>query len=319
MIEEIYPDLFRIEIPLPENPLRALNSYIIRGNNRNLIIDTGFNRDICFRAMQNGLHKLMVDLRETDFFVTHRHSDHIGLVSRLATESSIIYFNRHDAESKIDWNGMLSYAGSNGFPGNLLTSAFRNHPGFKYKPKKIFDFNILCDGDKVEAGDYHFICLETPGHTRGHMCLYDASKKLFFSGDHILTDITPNIACFSKEGDPLCDYLASLEKVYKLDVNLVLPGHRRRIDDHIGRIEELKNHHQKRSDEVLNTLRKGSMNAYQIASRMTWDITCPVWEMFPVSQKWFATGEVIAHLRYLENRAMIYREADHDVIHFSRY
>lgn len=97
---------------------------------------------------------------------------------------------------------MLSHAGSNGFPENLLTLAFRNHPGFKYKPERASDFNILCDGDKVDIGDYHFICIETPSHTRGHMCLYDASKKLFFSGDNILRDITPNIACFSERGDP---------------------------------------------------------------------------------------------------------------------
>lgn len=61
------------------------------------------------------------------------------------------------------------------------------------------------------------------------------------------------------------------------------------------------------------------MNAYQIASRMTWDITYPVWDIFPVSQKWFATGEVIAHLRYIEDRKMIHRETYDGVIHFSRY
>lgn len=63
MMEEIRPGLFRVEIPLPENALRALNSYLIKGNSRNLIIDTGFNREECFQAMQNSLHKLSIDLR----------------------------------------------------------------------------------------------------------------------------------------------------------------------------------------------------------------------------------------------------------------
>jgi glyoxylase-like metal-dependent hydrolase (beta-lactamase superfamily II) len=316
-MKEIRPDLFRIEIPLPENPLRALNSYLLKGDNRNLIIDTGFNREACFQAMQKGLHELRVDLRKTDFFITHLHSDHIGLVSRLATETSIVYFNRPDAEAKEDGNGMLSYAGANGFPEDLLIPAFQNHPGFKYKPERVPEFNILCDGDKVDVGNYHFTCVQTPGHTRGHMCLYDASKKLLFSGDHILMDITPNIACFSDEGDPLADYLTSLEKVCKLEVKFVLPGHRRPMEDPAERIEELKNHHQKRSAEVLDILRQGSLNAFQIASRMTWDITYPFWEMFPVSQKWFAMGEVMAHARYLENRGMIRRETSAGVIHFS--
>jgi len=45
MIEQILPDLYRMEIPLPVNPLKALNSYVIKTANRFLIIDTGMNRE----------------------------------------------------------------------------------------------------------------------------------------------------------------------------------------------------------------------------------------------------------------------------------
>ncbi len=45
-------------------------------------------------------------------------------------------------------------------------------------------------------------------------------------------------------GTPLKEYLASLEKVYPLDVNLVLPGHRNSWNNHKRRIEELQEHHQ---------------------------------------------------------------------------
>jgi len=49
MIEQVLPDLFRIEIPLPNSPLRSLNSYLIKGKERFLIIDTGMNREECLR------------------------------------------------------------------------------------------------------------------------------------------------------------------------------------------------------------------------------------------------------------------------------
>ena len=88
MIEEIVPDLYRIEIPLPGNPLKSLNSYLIRTPERFLIVDTGMNRDECFHEMQAGLEMLSVDLYKTDFFITHLHSDHLGLTSRLATSSA---------------------------------------------------------------------------------------------------------------------------------------------------------------------------------------------------------------------------------------
>jgi glyoxylase-like metal-dependent hydrolase (beta-lactamase superfamily II) len=103
MIEEVLPNLFRIEIPLPGNPLKSLNSYVMRAADRNLIIDTGFNRKECFRAMQVGLRELDVDLGKTDFLITHLHADHFGLVTKLLTDTSKVYFNRPDAEIIEHW------------------------------------------------------------------------------------------------------------------------------------------------------------------------------------------------------------------------
>ena len=72
----------------PGNPLKALNCYVIKGKDRNLIVDTGFNRKECYEAMQQNLEELAVDLGKTDIFLTHLHADHTGLVARLASESS---------------------------------------------------------------------------------------------------------------------------------------------------------------------------------------------------------------------------------------
>ena len=83
---------------------------------------------------------------------------------------------------------------------------------------------------------------------------------MFFSGDHILIDITPNIQAWSDDDDPLKQYIESLEKVSTLDIALTLPGHRRHIEDCKGRIQELIDHHRHRADEVLNILEKGSQN-----------------------------------------------------------
>ena len=98
MIEEILPELFRIEIPLLDSPLKYLNSYVLRSAARNVIVDTGLNRKACLNAMHQGLHQLEIDLNKTDFFITHLHADHFGLVARLMTNNSRIYFNRPEAE-----------------------------------------------------------------------------------------------------------------------------------------------------------------------------------------------------------------------------
>jgi len=54
MIEELRRDLFRIVVPLPDSPLKFLNSYVVRSAARNLVIDTGLNRDECFEVMRAG-------------------------------------------------------------------------------------------------------------------------------------------------------------------------------------------------------------------------------------------------------------------------
>jgi len=320
MIEEIRNNLFRIEIPLPKSPLKFLNSYVIKGKDRNLIIDTGLNMKPCLDAMHNGLDELKVDLEKTDMFITHLHADHFGLVAKLATDNTKVYFNRPDSEIVESWDGwdaMVAYGGLNGFPKDELQSALNSHPGHKFGSEWTPELSILQEGDKIDIGDYHFTCVETPGHSMGHMCLYESSKKLFVAGDHILIDITPNIQCWSDEQNPLSDYLDSLDKVNKLDIELVLPGHRRLIKEYKSRIQELKNHHYKRLDEIVSILGNDAMSAYEIASEMSWDINCDSWEEFPMAQKWFATGEAISHVRYLEENKSLTRNSGSEVVTFS--
>jgi glyoxylase-like metal-dependent hydrolase (beta-lactamase superfamily II) len=276
-----------------------------------LIIDTGLNREECLDAMISGLRELAVDIRRTDFFITHLHSDHLGLVSSLATHNSTIYFNQPDADrikAGIFLDDLIAFARLNGFPENDLQTISYTHPGFKYRPKEDLEFYILKEGDAIRIADYGFNCVETPGHTKGHMCLYEPNKKIFVAGDHILNDITPNILLMSDEWDPLKAYLESLEKVHGLDIELVLPGHRGTFRNCRGRIQELKHHHQERLDEIISILGKDKKNAFEIASEMSWDILYDSWELFPVPQKWFATGEAIAHLKYLEGKGMIRKE-----------
>jgi glyoxylase-like metal-dependent hydrolase (beta-lactamase superfamily II) len=320
-MEEILPGLYRTQVPLPGSPLKATNSYVVKGTQRSLVIDTGWNREDCMVALVSGLNECGVDLKQADFFITHMHADHSGLVSTLAREGARIYIGQLDAEiirssTPEHWEKMIDSARKCGFPGEELEKAVGSHPGRRYSPNTSLNFCVLKDGDTTSIGDYSFRCIETPGHTPGHICLYEPTKKIFICGDHILLDITPNITLSFEDRNPLKEYLTSLDKVYDLDVELVLPGHRSIFRNQKERIRELKQHHQARLTEVISILERGKQNAFQVASQMTWDIGYKSWGLFPPAQKLFAFGEAMAHLKYLEEEGQLAWEMEEQGVMF---
>lgn len=310
MPEEVAPGIHRIGVPLPKNPLREINCYVLLGRGRGLIVDTGMSREECRTALRAGFADLGLDLSRMALLITHLHVDHSGLAGEVAPECAVAYCGQPDADiinRGSDWERAAKVAGANGFPGEELRNALERHPANRYKSVGQVDFEIVRDGTEIEAGDYVFRCIHTPGHTKGHICLYDAHHKLLLSGDHILGTITPNIAAWLSADDMLREYLRSLDRVAELDIELTLPSHRRAITDCRRRIAELKHHHEVRANEALEILRQGPMTAFDVASRMTWDLSYDSFEQFPVQQKWFAAGEALSHLRYLDGLGKVFR------------
>jgi glyoxylase-like metal-dependent hydrolase (beta-lactamase superfamily II) len=125
----------------------------------------------------------------------------------------------------------------------------------------------------------------------------------------VLFHITPNICRWTGVEDSLGDYLASLDRVNALPVERVLPAHRMEMGDLGGRVNELKSHHRLRLDSALEIVkREPGLTAYDIAGRMAWSIRCRSWLDFPVTQKFFAVGEALAHLDWLEKQGLLRRE-----------
>jgi glyoxylase-like metal-dependent hydrolase (beta-lactamase superfamily II) len=320
VIETILENLFRIEIPLPDIPLKSVNSYIVKGRKRSLVVDVGMNCEECRNALLNGLKELDVDLEEADFFITHLHVDHYELIWNLAAKNSRVYFNQPESEmirANTFWEVLENFCRISGFPKSEFVKAFEKPPGGKFFPKNKSEFEILKEGDTIDIGDYVFKCLETPGHSPGHTCLYEPDRKILLSGDHILYDTTPNISQWTDKDNYLHQYLKNLDKVSELKIDLVLPGHGSIFRNCMQRIQEIKLHHENRNKEVLSLLRKGSMSAYAVASSMSWDIQYDMWEQFPAYQKWFATGEAYAHLKYLERLHLIKKDNNGQVLVFS--
>lgn len=311
MLEECAKGIVRILVPLPRSPLKYTNSYLITGE-RNLLIDTGFCRPECKEALLSALDTLQVPLEKTDFFITHHHSDHVGLAPALAGQAGTIYIG----ETELQWlhsyevDGWEKFDGrlaKEGFPQTELEQLWEQNPARIYAPPPCDRYMPVKDGQILSYGGYDLICRRMPGHTPGHMCLHLPSQKLMFLGDHVLFDITPNIIAWPGVENALGDYLNSLRALQAYDVVMPLPGHREASMALSARVQALLTHHESRLREVEQILKeRPGLTAYELAGHMTWNIQSKSWETFPLAQKWFAVGETIAHLEELLARGALH-------------
>lgn len=308
MYEEVLPDFFRIGVPLPNNPLRELNAYLVKAAPRNLLIDNGFNTRESAEALHEALEELDVDLAETDFFLTHLHSDHNGLTSTLLrSPRSKVLCSKEDGDrinrfitDENYWLLMMHGLVRHGFPEEEMQRLIAAHPGKIYASAEPLPITPVREGDSLAYGRYAFSVVDVPGHTPGHISLYEAGTRTYVAGDHILGRISPNITRWDGVEDSLGDYLNSLDKIARLPIDRTLPGHRHIVEDTAQRIRELKEHHAKRLDEIAGVLSgRGLLSAYAVASHMRWSLRGIVWDEFKVQQKCFAAGEALAHLTHL--------------------
>ncbi|NLY83319.1 MAG: MBL fold metallo-hydrolase [Acholeplasmataceae bacterium] len=320
MTEQLYPNIYRLRIPLPKNPLKELNCYVIAGKERSLIIDTGFNRPECEEALLGGIAELGIALDRTDVLLTHRHSDHTGLAHLLEERGARVFAGRAEQEAIRKMAGGEAWVNMNEKARLLGLEEYGitvdDHPGYRYRPLPLADCRPLAEGDRLSYGGYDFEVVDIPGHTPGHIGLYEAEHKLFFCGDHILFTITPNITFWDFRQDSLAQYFASLRKVAALPIELLFTAHRELVSNHLARIEELLQHHEKRLAEVMAIMAQGEQTASRTAAQMHWDIRARSWEDFPKAQKWFATGEAAAHLEYLVNQGRLQRRTADGIMYY---
>ena len=333
MTEEIFRDVYRIGIPLPGNPLKETNAYLVKGEDRELLIDTGFRRKECREALEQGLLELCSDRSRRSVLCTHRHSDHSGLADIFAGDPILLPDGSLSPESPRVYMGAVDGAMlgdiydmpyrkvrrarfiSEGFPEDILDEVYSVNPAINQALPKGFTtsdprFTTLRDGDRLTAAGYVLETISVPGHTPGNTMFWMEEQGVMFTGDHILFDITPNITEWGGVEDSLGDYLDSLRTVREYPVKLALPGHRK-PGNYRERIDQLLAHHERRLAETLRIIRETpGLCGYDIAGRMKWKIRAKNWQEFPPTQKWFAVGECFSHLNYLLKRGEIRRECE---------
>ena len=315
MIHEIDKNIYCIEVPLEGSALGVLNAYFFRGPEADFLMDTGFNTAACEASLRESLKKL--DYRPENFNIinTHLHVDHTGLDHWFIGEQGHIYIG------EIDYAAMLRHYRGEGYKRGdrdrregadqtLFLDMLNKGPEGDKRRKLIFDdskFVGLKDGDVIDTGICKLKMVLVPGHTPGNTMYYIEDKKIMFTGDHILFDISPNITFWPGMEGALDEYLKSLEYSKQFDVELALPGHRK-PGDYYRRIDRLLLHHQHRLDQIVGIIgNEPGLNAYEIARKMHWKIHLDKDGNFPPAQMWFAAGECMSHLDKLVKDGKVVR------------
>ena len=313
--------LWTFPIVLPDNPLKWLNCYVIKAGSggRDLLIDTGFNRPECRSALLEGMAALEMEPEKTDVFLTHFHSDHAGNAGMLQRMGSRIFIGSADyllelrQRTRFGKRVLHGIALREGMPREVLRHISAEGTGIRYLPE-LYLPHIVRDGTVLSWGGYKLRCLFMPGHTPGHMCLYDAEKKLMLLGDHILYDITPNICAWPEMKDSLGAYISSLKKIREYDAETALPGHRAKGTVSMRqRADELIEHHDRRLAETESIIEAAQgASAYEIAPLLNWSIRAGSWDSFPPNQQWFAFWETLAHLDHMAAQGRISKRPSGD-------
>ncbi len=311
-------------LPVPGS-LKHINIWLLDDGDGAAIVDTGLDIPPCREAWEALLSGPLAGRRITRIIVTHFHPDHLGLAGWLAERFDVrLWMTR----------GEWLY-------GRMLTADVRDHPpreAFAYwraagwSEERIeaevekgwgrfaslvtpvpVSYVRLMDGDTIRIGSRDWRIVVGNGHCPEHACLIDHAAGIMIAGDQVLPRITSNVSLSlsEPEGNPLGDWLQSIEKLRSLsDDLLVLPSHGEPFTGLHARLETLRDGHHGRLDALVEHLSepRRAVDCFSVLFARNID----------TSSYGLATGEAMAHLRHLEVTGRAQREARDGAFWFSR-
>lgn len=185
--------------------------YLLVGAEKSLLIDTGLG----IGTIYNEVIKLTGNQNQITAVATHIHWDHIG------GHEYFPDFYAHQDE--LNWlNGE--------FPltidqiKDMVVDRCDLPERFNVHEYTFFQGNptrVLNDNDIIDIGDRSIQVLHTPGHSPGHMCIWEKDRGYLFTGDLVYKD---TLFAYFPSTDPEA-YLNSLERISLLPVKRVFPAH----------------------------------------------------------------------------------------------
>ncbi len=113
---------------------------------------------------------------------------------------------------------------------------------------------LIKEGDTIEGSEFGLEVLHTPGHAPNHVCFLLEEERMLFTGDTVL-DGMYSVVNPARGGD-MAVYVKTLERLRKLRLRGIAPGHGDVIEEPKVRLDDYISHRRKREQQVLRLLRK---------------------------------------------------------------
>lgn len=273
------------------------------------IVDTGLNLPTCRASWEALFAGPLAGRRVTRVIATHLHPDHVGLAGWLCerfgvalwmtrTEWLMARLLAADARPEPPREAVAAWRAAGWSEDQIAEATGKGWGRFAIVVSPLPAGHVrIADGDQIAIGQGDWRVVVGSGHTPEHACLWNEAAGLLIAGDQVLPRITSNVSLTLHEprGDPLGDWLASIDRLLGLPADLlVLPAHGEPFTGLHARLDALRDGHHARLAEL----------AAHLAEPRT------AVECFPVlfrralsgDDLHLATGETMAHLRYLEVR-----------------
>lgn len=309
---EIVTGVHQLRIPFPEGIDRFTNVYVVEGNRGSILVDCGWDSSDAIWAFREELRVEGLSFEDINWVVvTHAHPDHFGMAAKLRELCGAkVVMHRADAElihpRYVDYRRLADDTEkmllSFGVPEDDASEMRKASAWAAQFVTAVEPDVVVGDGDTVSNGTFQLEVLHTPGHTPGHICLYDPRKRRLFCGDVILFDAIPHIGIDPQSGsDPAEDYVQSLEYLSQKPVSFVFPGHGPVFNSLGIRTEEILRLLEARQRQILSVLEEGLKGAYEITCALPWRIdgTESAYAELPPRERRAGVCEVAAWLKRL--------------------
>jgi glyoxylase-like metal-dependent hydrolase (beta-lactamase superfamily II) len=294
-----------VSVPLADSPIASVNLYALEHEHGVLLVDAGYDDYRCWSVLEAALAPLGGVMSVTGIVLTHNHPDHVGLAARVReTSGAWIAIHPLDAlsEPESTHGSFLSQLATElelaGVPADLAAEMIEASRRLAKHSGGLRADRFIVDGDRVEEGGLVLDVIGTPGHTRGHVCLFERMRNALFGGDLLLDGGELQLGLVATdEDDPVQQLEASLALVATLPVELVLPGHWGRFTDARPRaaasIEELRVR-VAQADELVRA--SPGCTAWELAAGAEWGRP---WAAMGITGRRFAVMQSIAWARRL--------------------